>query len=65
MFYYGGNVANLCYFYYFQSAFKLEYKNEARLLYGITAVRYRSTSPLNTIIMFVPQQEVSIVSFYF
>lgn len=43
----------------FQGAFKVEYKNEARLLYGITSVRHRSTSPLNTIVMFVPQQEVS------
>ncbi|CAH2089547.1 unnamed protein product [Euphydryas editha] len=44
-----------------KSAFKLEYKNEARLMYGITTMRYRSTSPLNTIIMFVPQQEAWIV----
>lgn len=44
-----------------KGAFKVEYKNEARLLYGITTVRHRSTSPLNTIVMFVPQQEAWIV----
>ncbi|XP_046970124.1 stomatin-like protein 2, mitochondrial isoform X1 [Vanessa cardui] len=44
-----------------KSGFKLEYKNEARILCGITAVRHRSTTPLNTIVMFVPQQEAWIV----
>ncbi|CAG5049162.1 unnamed protein product [Parnassius apollo] len=39
---------------------KPEHKNEARFLYSITT-RYRSTTPLNTIIMFVPQQEAWIV----
>lgn len=47
---------------FLQNAFKLEYKNEARVIYGISVapVRHRSTTPLNTIIMFVPQQEVSM-----
>ncbi|XP_045777228.1 stomatin-like protein 2, mitochondrial isoform X1 [Maniola jurtina] len=44
-----------------KNAFKLEYQNEARVLYRIAAVRHRSTTPLNTIIMFVPQQEAWIV----
>ncbi|XP_072942664.1 stomatin-like protein 2, mitochondrial [Epargyreus clarus] len=44
-----------------KNVFKLEYQNEARFMYGITATRSRSTTPLNTIIMFVPQQEAWIV----
>ncbi|XP_034835663.1 stomatin-like protein 2, mitochondrial [Maniola hyperantus] len=44
-----------------KNAFKLEYQNEARVLYRIAAVRHRSTTPLNTVIMFVPQQEAWIV----
>lgn len=39
----------------------LEYQNNARVLYSITATRNRSTTPLNTIVMFVPQQEAWIV----
>ncbi|XP_041984926.1 stomatin-like protein 2, mitochondrial [Aricia agestis] len=46
-----------------KNAFKLEHQNDGRLLYGITAgaTRNRSTTPINTIIMFVPQQEAWIV----
>ncbi|CAH2042414.1 unnamed protein product, partial [Iphiclides podalirius] len=43
-----------------KNVFKVEHQNEARFLYSITT-RYRSTTPLNTIIMFVPQQEAWIV----
>lgn len=43
---------------YFQNVFNVEYQNNARFLYSITATRSRSTTPLNTIVMFVPQQEV-------
>ncbi|XP_047514411.1 stomatin-like protein 2, mitochondrial [Pieris napi] len=38
-----------------------EYQNEGRFLYSVSAARYRSTSPINTVIMFVPQQEAWIV----
>ncbi|XP_028031619.1 stomatin-like protein 2, mitochondrial [Bombyx mandarina] len=38
-----------------------ELQNNARVLYNISPVRSRSTTPLNTIIMFVPQQEAWIV----
>lgn len=41
----------------FQNAFMLERQNETKFLYSITT-RHRSTTPINTIIMFVPQQEV-------
>ncbi|KAJ0174122.1 hypothetical protein K1T71_010268 [Dendrolimus kikuchii] len=44
-----------------RNVFVTEYQNNARVLYGITTARYRSTTPLNTIIMFVPQQEAWIV----
>ncbi|XP_063830620.1 stomatin-like protein 2, mitochondrial [Ostrinia nubilalis] len=40
---------------------KPEFQNEARILYNVTATRGRSTTPLNTIVMFVPQQEAWIV----
>ncbi|XP_068620616.1 stomatin-like protein 2, mitochondrial [Battus philenor] len=43
-----------------KSVLKPEHHNEARCMYSITT-RYRSTTPLNTIIMFVPQQEAWIV----
>lgn len=42
-----------------------EYQNNAGLLYSITADRSRSTTPLNTIVMFVPQQEVSLQTAHF
>ncbi|CAF4807334.1 unnamed protein product [Pieris macdunnoughi] len=38
-----------------------EYQNEGRFLYSVSAARYRSTSPINTVVMFVPQQEAWIV----
>ncbi|XP_075981189.1 stomatin like 2 [Anticarsia gemmatalis] len=44
-----------------RSVFNSEYQNNARVLYSITATRSRSTTPLNTIVMFVPQQEAWIV----
>ncbi|XP_049876954.1 stomatin-like protein 2, mitochondrial isoform X2 [Pectinophora gossypiella] len=44
-----------------RSVLKPEYHNEPRFLYSIAASRNRSTTPLNTIIMFVPQQEAWIV----
>lgn len=43
-----------------KNAFNFEYQNEGRLLFNVAA-RHRSTTPLNTIIMFVPQQEAWIV----
>lgn len=42
----------------FQKALGTEYQNGISVLCGVTT-RNRSTTPLNTIIMFVPQQEVS------
>lgn len=42
----------------FQNALKTEYQNEARVLFSVANARYRSTTPLNTVVMFVPQQEV-------
>lgn len=45
----------------FQNVLK-EYQNDGKFLYSVSAARYRSTSPINTIVMFVPQQEVSIIS---
>ncbi|XP_063385760.1 stomatin-like protein 2, mitochondrial [Cydia fagiglandana] len=44
-----------------RNAFKTEYQNEAKFLYSVTNTRHRSTTPLNTIVMFVPQQEAWIV----
>ncbi|XP_050681372.1 stomatin-like protein 2, mitochondrial [Leptidea sinapis] len=44
-----------------KNVYKLDYQNETKFLYGIVAARHRSTSPLNTIVMFVPQQEAWIV----
>ncbi|KAL4715046.1 hypothetical protein ACJJTC_003197 [Scirpophaga incertulas] len=41
--------------------FKPEFQYEARFVYNITTLRNRSTTPLNTLIMFVPQQEAWIV----
>ncbi|CAH0590252.1 unnamed protein product [Chrysodeixis includens] len=43
------------------NVFNVEYQNNARFLYSITATRSRSTTPLNTVVMFVPQQEAWIV----
>ncbi|KPJ09693.1 Stomatin-like protein 2 [Papilio machaon] len=43
-----------------KNVFKLEHQNEANFLYSI-ATRHRSTTPINTLIMFVPQQEAWIV----
>ncbi|KAF9424843.1 hypothetical protein HW555_000144 [Spodoptera exigua] len=48
-----------------RNVFNVDYQNNtynnARFLYSITATRSRSTTPLNTIVMFVPQQEAWIV----
>ncbi|KAM3963188.1 stomatin like 2 [Aphomia sociella] len=44
-----------------RNVFKPEYQNESRFVYSITTARNRSTTPLNTIVMFVPQQEAWIV----
>ncbi|KOB69504.1 hypothetical protein OBRU01_16746, partial [Operophtera brumata] len=38
-----------------------EYQNNASVFYSITAARSRSTTPLNTVVMFVPQQEAWVV----
>lgn len=48
--------------YCFQNVFNVEYQNNARFLYSITATRSRSTTPLNTVVMFVPQQEVRFIA---
>ncbi|XP_045501966.1 stomatin-like protein 2, mitochondrial [Colias croceus] len=44
-----------------KNVINVEYQNDGRFLYSVAAARYRSTTPLNTIIMFVPQQEAWIV----
>lgn len=44
-----------------RNVFVAENQNNARVLYRITAARGRSTTPINTIVMFVPQQEAWIV----
>lgn len=48
-----------------RNVFNVDYQNNthnnARFLYSITTTRSRSTTPLNTIVMFVPQQEAWIV----
>ncbi|KAG7301569.1 Stomatin-like protein 2-mitochondrial [Plutella xylostella] len=43
-----------------RNAFRADFQNDFRSVYSIIA-RNRSTSPLNTIVMFVPQQEAWIV----
>ncbi|CAG9795771.1 unnamed protein product [Diatraea saccharalis] len=40
---------------------KPDLQNETRFVYNIALTRYRSTTPLNTIVMFVPQQEAWVV----
>ncbi|CAG9564006.1 unnamed protein product [Danaus chrysippus] len=44
-----------------KNTFSVDFQNGPRVLYGISSVRNRSTTPINTIIMFVPQQEAWIV----
>ncbi|KAJ2948482.1 hypothetical protein O0L34_g7730 [Tuta absoluta] len=44
-----------------RNAFKVDFQSQPRFMFSIAAARYRSTTPLNTIIMFVPQQEAWIV----